>query len=234
MAIPIALGAAAFFGMAPVLLRRALDANDWTLTALVPTSIGAVGCGLYALARGETSGNVVPFFVLGLLVPGLAQILLVHAVRLVGPSRSAVATSTSPLLSVGIAIAIVGEPAKAGLLVACVLIVAGSASLVLERRRPPQLRRAGYAFAVGTAVSFAIRDNVLRHLSLHTRVGPALAGTAMLTGASVIAGALVVVQRMRSGTPLPLGRKSLLIPPVWRWRLHMSDPPRPITAAASP
>jgi len=65
-----------------------------------------------------------------------------------------------------------------------------------ERDRPEHVRRIGLALALGAAVVFAARDNLVRHLSLDTDVAPALAAAATLgAGGAVIAAYLLATRR---------------------------------------
>jgi drug/metabolite transporter (DMT)-like permease len=76
-----------------------------------------------------------------------------------------VAVGAAPLVSVAIALVVLGEPAKPALLVGALLVVAGGLALALDPRRPEHLRRIGLLYAVGATVLFATRDNVVRSLS---------------------------------------------------------------------
>jgi len=69
-------------------------------------------------------------------VPGASQILFMKAVRDVGPSRAAILIGTAPLMSVLIALTILGEPFHPELAAGTVLVVAGGAALTRERIRP--------------------------------------------------------------------------------------------------
>ena len=59
-----------------------------------------------------------PFVLTGLLVPGLSTMLLTRAVQAAGPSRASVLMNSSPLLSVTIALVLLGEPFHVALLAA--------------------------------------------------------------------------------------------------------------------
>jgi len=71
-----------------------------------------------------------PFLLAGVLGPGGSQLLFTLAVRDAGPSRTSVTVGTAPLFSVAIALALLDEPAKAGVLVGAILIVVGGILLV--------------------------------------------------------------------------------------------------------
>lgn len=63
------------------------------------------------------------------LVPGVSHILFVRAVRDAGPSRAAIVVATSPLLSVALSLAFLGEPLRPAAAAGAVVIVAGAAAL---------------------------------------------------------------------------------------------------------
>ena len=70
------------------------------------------------------------------------------------------------------------------LVVGALAIVAGGVVLVGERDRPDHLRARGLLFALGAAVLFAVRDNIVR--ALHTHGSPeTVAAAAMLAGVAV-------------------------------------------------
>jgi drug/metabolite transporter (DMT)-like permease len=92
----------------------------------------------------------------------------------------------APLVSVTIALAVLGEPARAPLIAGAVLVVAGGVELARERERPAHLRRVGLVYALAGATLFAIRDNLVRHLAGRTPVPPGVAAAAALLGGGVL------------------------------------------------
>ena len=200
-AVAAALAAALAFGSMPITIRLGLRRrNDVAAGAFVQNVIALLVCGVFALGRSQDHGNVVPFLLTGLLVPGLSTIMLTRAVQAAGPSRASVAMNSSPLLSVSIALVLLGEPLHLALIAGALLIVAGGTMLARERSRPEHVRTIGYVFALATAVCFAARDNLVRWLSTGgTDVAPQLAGAATLAGAA--AGILVwmAFERGRNG-----------------------------------
>jgi drug/metabolite transporter (DMT)-like permease len=168
--VGLAVASAALFGAMTVALRVALlrfpgAALGALATVLSALAVALVAAGIEA-ARGDVhlSGAWV-FALAGLLAPGSSQILFTLAVRDAGASRASVAVGAAPLVSVAIALVVLGEPAEPGLLVGALLIVAGGLALALDRRRPEHLRRIGLLYAVAATVLFATRDNVVRSLS---------------------------------------------------------------------
>jgi drug/metabolite transporter (DMT)-like permease len=105
---------------------------------------------------------------------------------------------TAPLFSVAIALVLLDEPAQAGVIVGALLIVVGGILLVREPGRPEHVKWIGLGFALLATLVFAVRDNLVRHLSLETDVEPALAASATLLagGATVVAWLLVSRRRL--------------------------------------
>ena len=188
-AVGLALVSAVLFGSLSVTLRYALAQRpDPEVGALVTAIVALAVCGVIALAGQEWQGSVWPFLLAGLLAPGGSQILYVLAIRDAGPSRTAVLVGTAPLVSVTIALVALGEPVSAQLIIGAVLIVLGGLALAGERVRPETFRGIGVIFALASAVFFATRDNVVRHLAVDTQVPPQLAASmTLLSGAAVMA-----------------------------------------------
>src|SRR5688572_22766231 len=156
-------------------LRRAPDAEVGALLTIVPALAVTLP---FVAAQSIDVAGVWPFLLAGLLGPGLSQLLFTFAVRDAGPSRTSVAVGTAPLFSVAIALLLLDEPLQAGLVLGALLIVIGGFLLVGERGRPAHVRTIGLLFALGATLVFAVRDNVVRWLSLDTDVSPALAAAA--------------------------------------------------------
>ncbi|HZR91240.1 MAG TPA: DMT family transporter [Gaiellaceae bacterium] len=193
-AVLFALCSAALFGSLSVTLRSALRRQpDPEAGALATALVALVPCGSVALASWDWGGRVWPFLLAGLLAPGGSQILYVLAIRDAGPSRTAVLVGTAPLVSVTIALAALGEPVSAALVLGAVLIVLGGAVLAGEQVRPDTFRGVGVLFALASAAFFATRDNLVRHLATGSSVQPQLAASAtIVAGLAVMAGYLLV------------------------------------------
>jgi drug/metabolite transporter (DMT)-like permease len=196
-AVVLALASAALFGAMTVAIRfalaRAPDAEAGALLTIVPAFTIAL---LFAAAGELDLGGTWPFLLAGVLGPGASQVLFTLAVRDAGPSRTSVTVGTAPLFSVAIAFTLLGEPAKAGVIVGALLIVFGGVLLVREPGRPEHVRLVGYGFALGATLVFAVRDSLVRHLSLDTEVAPALAAAATLgAGGATVAVWLLATRR---------------------------------------
>jgi drug/metabolite transporter (DMT)-like permease len=175
-----------------VALRMALQHDPDVKLATITTAATALGVAVVAAAaeapaRGLHLGSAWPFLLAGLLSPGAAQILVTIAIRESGSSRVSMVFGTAPLVSVAIALIVLGEPARAPLLAGAVLVVAGGVELARERDRPAHLNRLGLLYAFAGATLFAIRDNLVRHLAVgKTAVPPAIAAAAALLGGTVL------------------------------------------------
>ena len=191
-AVLLGVLAGALFGAMTVAVRWGLvRGGDPVVGAATVITIAFTTGALLALptiADETDSGDLLRFFAIGALVPGVSQIVFTYAVRAAGPSRAAILFGTAPLLSVLLALALLDEPFEPALIVATALVVAGGLVLAAERRRPVDFRVVGVAFALGCAVLFALRDNAVRWVARDADV-PALQASA----ASLLAAALVTV-----------------------------------------
>jgi drug/metabolite transporter (DMT)-like permease len=195
-AVGLALLSALLFGAMSVGLRIGLVKYPDVELATIATVVGGLVVVLVAVlaeapSRGVHAGAAWPFFLTGLIHPGLGMVLVILAVREAGASRSSVAFGAAPLVSVTIAVLVLGEPLSAPLLVGAVLIVAGGVELARERARPEHVRLLGLAFALGAVVLFAVRDNLLRWLSQGTSAPPAVAAAAGLLGGTLVVAAML-------------------------------------------
>lgn len=195
-AIGLALVSAALFGAMPVAVRAALvhplPAAVGTLYMQVTTL--AILAAAATVQGGITIHGLVPFFVAGAIAPGLSQLLIIVAIREAGSSRTSVAVGTAPLIAVALAVIVFGESPSAGVLIGALLVVGGGIALVVERDRPAHVRRLGIVLALTGAALFALRDNLLRHLSLETDVPSMTAGTATLVAGMAVTLTVVLVR----------------------------------------
>src|SRR6185437_10295199 len=148
VAVLFAALSGALFGALAVAVRRGLRAGgDPNVGAVVVPGVAfllALIVSIPSLA-GDTIhlGDLWAFALAGLLVPGASQVLFIVAVRDAGPSRASIMIGTAPLMSVGLALALLGEPFRPLLLVATALVVAGGVVLGRERARPEHFRMIG-------------------------------------------------------------------------------------------
>ncbi len=190
-AVGLALLSAVLFGGMSVGLRIGLTRHPSVELATICTVIGALAVGLIAVvaeapSRGVHAAASWPFLLAGLLQPGIGQLLVTLAIREAGASRASVVFGVAPLVSVTIALVLLGEPVSVPLIVGAVLIVAGGVELARERGRPEHLRTIGLVYAFAATILFSARDNLLRWLSRGTEVPPGVAAAAALLGGTVV------------------------------------------------
>ena len=199
-AVALALASAALFGSMTVALRFALARVPDAETGALHTIAAAWAVTVpFVLAGDLDLAGTWPFLLAGVLGPGGSQLLFTLAVRDAGPSRTSVTVGTAPLFSVAIALALLDEPAKAGVVLGALLIVVGGILLVREPGRPEHVKWVGLGFALVATVVFAVRDNLVRHLSLDTEVEPALAAAATLLAGGVTVAVWLLATRRRLG-----------------------------------
>jgi drug/metabolite transporter (DMT)-like permease len=197
-AVVLALASAALFGSMTVALRFALVREPDAEVGALHTIAAALLATLPFVAAGEIDlAGIWPFLLAGVLGPGCSQLLFTLAVRDAGPSRTSVTVGTAPLFSVAIALVLLDEPAKAGVIVGAILIVTGGILLVREPGRPEHVKWIGLGYALAATIVFAVRDNLVRHLSLDTDVEPALAAAATLFAGGVTVAAWLLLSRRR-------------------------------------
>ena len=208
----LALASAALFGSMTVALRFALAREPDAEAGALLTIAAALLVTLPFVAAGEIDlAGIWPFLLAGVLGPGCSQLLFTLAVRDAGPSRTSVTVGTAPLFSVAIALVLLNEPAKAGVIAGAILIVTGGILLVREPGRPEHVKWIGLGYALAATIVFAVRDNLVRHLSLDTGVEPALAAAATLFAGGVTVAAWLLVSRRR----LPAsGFRAFMLPGV--------------------
>jgi drug/metabolite transporter (DMT)-like permease len=180
----LALAAAATFGAMTVAIRSGLrdgaDAMGVTLATLTVAFWVVLAA---SLVRHDTT-DAWKFFLAGLLAPGISQILFTLSIREAGASRTSVTAGVAPLFALAIAFVFLGEPVRLLLILGAVAIVGGGALLASERGRPEHLRMRGLVYALGAAVMFAVRDNIVRALHAHGSPETVAAAT-MLAGVVV-------------------------------------------------
>jgi drug/metabolite transporter (DMT)-like permease len=203
-AVLLALVSAAFFGAMPVAVRFALR------PPLVPAAVGAlfmqiatfaVLCVAAVVQGGVTLSGIAPFLLAGAIAPGLSNVFITLGIREAGSSRASVAFGAAPLFAVTIAVVAFDERPDAAVLLGALLIVGGGIALALESERPHHVRRLGIAFALLGAALFALRDNLVRHLSLDSDVPSMTAGAVMLAASLVVTSTIVAGARQRVAWP---------------------------------
>lgn len=201
LVVGIGVLAGVLFGLLTALVRRGLMRQPNAIVgAMVITSSAALMVLAVTILTGK-GGDLLElrvaagYFGLGIVVPGISQILFVVAVREVGASRTAIMIGTAPLLATIIAVAFRGEALVIGLVVGTMLIVIGGASLAWDRNLPPGFRARGMLFAFFCALLFAARDNAVRMLGGASDMDPLAATTWTLIGAAVAVAVYATIAR---------------------------------------
>jgi drug/metabolite transporter, DME family len=210
-----------FFGALNITMRRGLARiPDVAAGSAVIASVALVLVGLTTLVAGSNlgAGGLWPFVLVGMLVPGLSQVLVVHAVRAAGASRAGILFGMSPLFSAAIAVVAFGEPLRWPLAIGTLLVVSGGVTLAWEGARPAEYRAIGAVLAVSVAVMFGARDNVSR------AVIEDVSSSALAQAAAVMLGATIIL------VPNLLGRGSA--PARFRAALPAFAPSALVTALA--
>jgi drug/metabolite transporter (DMT)-like permease len=183
-----------FFGAMNITMRRGLarvadvDAGSAVIATLAFVLVAAA-----ALAFGVhfDAGDLWPFLLLGSFVPGLSQLLVVHAVQAAGASRAGILFGMAPL----IAIVAFDEPLRWPLAAGTLLVVAGGVALAWEGERPVGYRAYGGVLAVTVAAAFGLRDNIARAVGEDVAGDPLAQSTAIMLGASIVLVANLLRQR---------------------------------------
>jgi drug/metabolite transporter (DMT)-like permease len=161
------------------------------------TATFLVLCVAAAIQGGVTLAGLLPFLFAGAIAPGVSNLFITVGIREAGSSRASIAFGMAPLFAVTIAVVGFGERPGPAVLLGAFLVVAGGIALALEPERPRHVRRIGIAIALAGAALFALRDNLVRHLSLDTDVPSMTAGAAMLAASLVVTSLVVAVRRNR-------------------------------------
>lgn len=171
-------------------IRTDVAAVATVVTAATVASVIAIigGVRLSDLSWADSKG----FFVIGAIVPGVAQLTFYAAIRMAGPSRSAIMLGTVPVWSVVLAIIFLDEHWSATVVVGTLLAVAGSILLATEGITKASVSRLGLLLAALTALQFAIRDVLARSVTQESNLDSSTAAAVTLgVGAVVLIGVAV-------------------------------------------
>lgn len=171
-------------------IRTDVAAVATVMTAVTVASVIAIigGVRLSDLSWADSKG----FFVIGALVPGVAQLTFYAAIRMAGPSRSAIMLGTVPVWSVVLAIIFLNEHWSASVVVGTLLAVVGSILLATEGITKASVSRLGLVLAALTALQFAIRDVLARSVTQESNLDSSAAAVVTLgVGAVVLIGVAV-------------------------------------------
>lgn len=205
MDVLFSLIVAVLFGALTVAVQRGLFRGvSPTLGAMAPTAIAllvAMTITLCSLPFGDAgdTGNLWRFALAGLISPGLSQIVFTHAVRDAGSARVGILIGMAPVLSAVLAITVLEEPFRPGIVVATLMIVVGGIALAVGGERPKDFKLIGLVFGALASVCVAVQAIVTRWASNGTGVSPLFAALAVLgTGTLVLVGYILVTPRRAS------------------------------------
>ena len=223
MSIALTCLAGMLFAVNATFTRLALDrtrvrtdvaAAATVMTAAAVASVIAIigGVRLSDLSWAESQG----FFVIGAIVPGVAQLTFYAAIRMAGPSRSAIMLGTVPVWSVVLATIFLNEHWSASVVAGTLLAVVGSALLATEGITKASVSRLGLALAALTALQFAIRDGLARSVTQGSNLdSPAAAAVTLWVGAVVLIGVGVGTAKPREFSKnLRRSMPAMLIPGI--------------------
>ena len=188
MAVALAAAAALLFGVLAVAIRVALRrAPDPDAGSLATTLVAGSLCAVIAAAFGEWTRTpwheTWPFFTAG----GMS-------VRTRSSAAFTFLVGISPVLSAVIAIALLGEPVRAALVLGTLLVVAGGTMLAWERGGWRGLVSLGTGLGTLAAVLFSVRDNFIRWAERGDAVPGVVAATCSLSAATVAIAIVVAVR----------------------------------------
>lgn len=193
----LAIVAGVLWGTNVVAVRWGLDRTNAPplVAAGVGLAIGAVVSAIIAIVTARavpSGGDAARFAVLGAITPGTSQGLFVAAIASIGPSRASILVGTSPVFSVLLAIAFVGESWQLVIVAGTILTVAGGTIVSWEPRVFAQ--RLGVAFALLTAFSFGVRDAVAREINIGSEVSPWWSASIVLGAATATVATIAVIR----------------------------------------
>jgi drug/metabolite transporter (DMT)-like permease len=205
----LGLLAGACFGAVNVAMRVGLQRTGDRVVGGFVTAVIALVVVLAITAAATRPGDAHlgeawPFLIIGILVPGVSQLLWVGAIRDAGPSRAAILMGSSPLLSSLLALALLAEPFRPALAAGTVLIVSGGLLLAWERVRPVGFRAIGAVLALSVAVCHAFRDNLVRLVADDTAVPSLVAASSLILGGCVLLLGHILVESARGVSLVPL------------------------------
>jgi drug/metabolite transporter (DMT)-like permease len=198
-----------FLGAVNITMRRGLArVADVDAGAAVINTFALVLVAAVAVVSGSDfdPGELWPFLLLGVFVPGCSQLIVVHAVRAAGASRAGILFGMAPLFSALIAIVAFGEPLRWPLAAGTLLVVAGGVALAWEGERPIDYRAYGAVLAVTVAAAFGLRDNVARTLNEDVTSDALAQVTALMLGAAIV----LVTNLLRQPSTFPRLREAFV------------------------
>ena len=193
----LSLLSAVCFAFGNVVMQRGLSGLDHFTGLLVNLTINSVLLWLYLAASSAPIELWVPvnlvFAGVGLLVPGVSRLCVIHGIQRMGASVTSTATSAAPLFAIVFALFFLNERPTPTNLVGALLIVGGIV-LISWRGEHRSWRGRDLGFPLTAAFLFALRDNLVRFGLLLTR-SPVLAAAIASTSSALTFGAAYAARR---------------------------------------
>jgi drug/metabolite transporter (DMT)-like permease len=200
----LALAAAVSFGSSSVAIRigqrRVPDVAVGAVATVGIALLLALAAAAIVAPEQPDFGALWPFALAGAAVPGVTTFLFQWAVQEAGAARPTVVLGGTPLASVLLAAALLGEALDAIVVAGTVLVVVGAVVLARERRRPANVRVLGLLLAGACAGLFAARDIVVRAVARDVEAPALHAGAASLLGAAAAVVVFVLLRRRAGGS----------------------------------
>jgi drug/metabolite transporter (DMT)-like permease len=204
MGAVFAIVTAILFGSNTVAVRIGFRRNvDAELSALMPVLVSVViavpvAAVSVAVSWDDDAADLWRFAVAGLIAPGLSQLVFMPAVRYAGASRVGILIGMAPVLSAGLAIALLDESFKAVLAIATMMIVIGGMALAWDPARPVGFRRIGLLYGAAAAFLFSLQAVTLRWASDGRSIPPVVGLAVMVTVGAVIPLSVLLYRKGRA------------------------------------
>jgi len=189
----IALASALCSAMATALIQRGLRRSNFYAGFWINVAVGMIGLWsavLLLVPRSEYNWHAVPYFVLsGVVGTAAGRFFRVAAIEKVGASVAAAINNLAPLISTGLAIALLGERITVPILTGTLVIVLGTVLLSLSGRYAGfHPRHLVYPFLAATCFGVVA---IIRKLGLGL-AGPLFDSAINITAAMVASTAFVL------------------------------------------
>jgi len=188
-----AIGAAASYAAANVLIRRGLQGSNPHASVLVSLATNVVIMWALVIFFVPLSfflnwKALAIFAVAGILAPGIARMLRYTSLERLGVAKSTPITSVSPLVSISIAVVFLGEKLTLPIILGTLLIILG----VIAVSQRGNIGRKDLLFALGAAF-FAGVSTPIRKYGLSVLDSPVLSGVVTASVALLIALTIIAV-----------------------------------------
>jgi drug/metabolite transporter (DMT)-like permease len=186
----LALVSSVFFGFSNVAMQRGLLGLDHFTGLLVNLTTSSALLWGYLLSTSDRIELLIPtnlvFAGVGVLVPGVSRLCVIHGIGRLGISVTSAAVSCTPLFAIVFAVFVLGEIPTLLNLLGALLIVVGI--VFISWRGPAKIWRVrDLLLPLAAAFLFALRDNLVRFGLLITR-SPVLAGAIAASSSAVTMG----------------------------------------------